>query len=426
MSACDLEEKSAPSRPAPSPLTHTQNTSNSNQTTHQTYKNAQTKNSTLARQQGWKRLSTSLSDGEVYEALTPTTAAEVTDADDRSWDALFSRLEDFVEGKQDDSPDSASLQSAINQFKSQNGVAGRAAAGLDLKVDSEWVQEYAASPDKLSLNWFDNDKPLSGGDSVLKNGFRQVVDHLQSQFVAAGGKVALNATVTLVETASSPAQRVKVTAADGRSWAAPFAVVTLPVGVLQSGDVTFSPQLPADLRGAIGRLGMGTLNKVVMAFPDSAEWSDVNWIERLPLAADGGRWREFFSLRKATGKPVVVAFNAGDAALYPSSTTDQALVGQAVAALRAMFPDGGIPSAPSAYWVTRWHDDPFSYGSYSVVPPGANGRERAALAKPVGKLLYFAGEAAHKDYPSTVQGAWLSGLDAANKAASDNKSRASG
>ena len=43
------------------------------------------------------------------------------------------------------------------------------------------------------------------------------------------------------------------------------------------------------------------------------------------------------------------------------------------------------------------------------------------LATPVSTLLYFAGEAAHKDYPSTVQGAWLSGVTAAAKAAADNK-----
>lgn len=280
------------------------------------------------------------------------------------------------------------------------------------------MQEYAASPSKLSLNWFDNDKALTGGDSILTGGYKQVVDYLASQLAAKGGRVVLSAPVARV--AYDASSRVTVTTTDGRAFGARFAVVTLPLGVLQANSVAFSPPLPAAKRGAINRLGMGTLNKVVLAFPTSASWPNVNWIDRLPLASDAGRWREFFSLRKTTGKPLVVAFNAGDAALYPQGTTDAALAAQATGALRAMFP--GVPAAPDAAWVTRWDQDPYSLGSYSVVPPGARGADRGALAEPAGgDLLFFAGEAASKDYPATVQGAFLTGQAAAAKAAAANK-----
>lgn len=135
-----------------------------------------------------------------------------------------------------------------------------------------------------------------------------------------------------------------------------------------------------------------------------------------------GRWREFFSLKKATGKPVVVAFTAGDAALYRPGLTDSTLVSQALAALRGLF-GASIPASPEASWVTRWHEDPYSLGSYSVMPPGTRGGERAALAAPVSRMLYFAGEAAHKDFPATVQGAWLTGEAAAAAALRDNPVR---
>jgi hypothetical protein len=98
----------------------------------------------------------------------------------------------------------------------------------------------------------------------------------------------------------------------GKSYKATFAVVTLPLGVLKAGAVKFTPPLPADKTGAINRLAMGTLNKVILSLPAAAKLPSVNWISRIPLASDKGRWREFFSLKKATGRPVVVAFVAGE------------------------------------------------------------------------------------------------------------------
>jgi len=194
--------------------------------------------------------------------------------------------------------------------------------------------------------------------------------------------------------------------------------VTLPIGVLQANKVTFNPPLPPAKLAALSKLGMGTLNKVVMAFPNTAKYPNVNWIARLPLASDAGRWREFFSLRRATGKPVVVAFNAGDTALYPASFSDATLVNQAVAALRGLFGAANIPN-PTQSFVTRWHDDPWSLGSYSIIRPGAKGTERKTLAQPTDKLLYWAGEAVSEDWPTTVQGAWQSGAVAAARAAKD-------
>jgi monoamine oxidase len=147
----------------------------------------------------------------------------------------------------------------------------------------------------------------------------------------------------------------------------------------------------------------------------SSGWSDSNWYERVPLASDGGKWREFFSLKKATGRNVMVAFNAGDAAKYPASDTDASLVSQALAALNGMFPSFG--SSPSQTWVTRWQDDPWTLGSYSYLKVGAKGTERKTLAAKIKNLLYFAGEHTSTDYPATVQGAYISGQDAASAAA---------
>ena len=64
-----------------------------------------------------------------------------------------------------------------------------------------------------------------------------------------------------------------------------------------------------------------------------------------------------------------------------------------------------------------WNRDPFSRGAYSYVAVGALGA-RAALAKPLNKTLFFAGEATSTDgQGGTVNGALHTGERAAAEAA---------
>ena len=69
---------------------------------------------------------------------------------------------------------------------------------------------------------------------------------------------------------------------------------------------------------------------------------------------------------------------------------------------------------PVAAVITRWGQDPFAFGSYSYLAPGATPADRAALGAPVGERLFFAGEATSLDHPATVHGALLSGRAAAD------------
>lgn len=59
--------------------------------------------------------------------------------------------------------------------------------------------------------------------------------------------------------------------------------------------------------------------------------------------------------------------------------------------------------------VTRWGQDEFARGSYSVVPVGASSRMATDLAEPEGRLL-FAGEATAATDMQMVHGAFASGL----------------
>ena len=60
------------------------------------------------------------------------------------------------------------------------------------------------------------------------------------------------------------ADSVRVTTASGESFEGAAVLLTLPLGVLKAGGVKFTPELPAWKQEAVGRLGMGDLNKVVL------------------------------------------------------------------------------------------------------------------------------------------------------------------
>lgn len=78
--------------------------------------------------------------------------------------------------------------------------------------------------------------------------------------------------------------------------------------------------------------------------------------------------------------------------------------------------------SPIGYIRTNWSRDPFAYGSYSYFAKGSAHEHRSALGAPLDNRLFFAGEACHPKYNSTVHAAYESGqITAASVAKTDAK-----
>jgi monoamine oxidase len=121
--------------------------------------------------------------------------------------------------------------------------------------------------------------------------------------------------------------------------------------------------------------------------------------------------------------PVLYAFNAADYAASLEKKSDEQTCLEFLAALRTIWP--GAPS-PVQCHVSRWLSDPFSKGSYSYTTPKMEFRQaHTDVAKPVGGLLYFAGEHTSLKHPATVHGALITGDNNAcailNKMNNDNQ-----
>ncbi|GMU54270.1 MAG: putative putrescine oxidase [Candidatus Xenobia bacterium] len=191
---------------------------------------------------------------------------------------------------------------------------------------------------------------------------------------------------------------------------ADFAIVTLPLGVLKAGMVTFEPALPADKLSAIRRLEMGLLNKVILKFP-KANWPAIDefgYLSNVP-----GEFPMFLNWQRFSQRPVLIGFVAGKYARELEGLSDSQQADRAMAVLRKIA--GSNLAEPDAVLVSRWSQEKFTGGSYSYVPVGSTLNDYDVLARPVGRLL-FAGEATDRELFASVNGAYVSGVREADRA----------
>jgi monoamine oxidase len=250
--------------------------------------------------------------------------------------------------------DSSQEQSLADAIHGGTDYAERSAAEqaqIDYLINTTYEHEYGAAAGALSALWFDDDSRFDGDESLFLDGYRVLTDHL-----AQGIDVRLEHVVASIAYGEDA---VAVTTERGVIHGQ-CAVVTLPLGVLQSDQVRFDPPLPAGKRQAIAQLGMGVLNKCFLRF-ESAFWdAQADWINYIPPGARPGQWAEWVSLARPTGQPILLGFNAAQFGVQIEAWSDAQIVADAMATLRTMF-GNAIPD-PIDWQITRWGADPFARG----------------------------------------------------------------
>ncbi|MFN8535010.1 MAG: FAD-dependent oxidoreductase [Dehalococcoidia bacterium] len=356
---------------------------------------------TLARQAGLSLRPTDYDNATLYGP----DGRELADARQTAIDDLYERTMDAVDQRRDRdaSADNRSLQDGIDEAARRLDARERRDLAYAVTVNIE--HDYAIDAAGLSLREWDQDGEFGGPDVLIPGGYRAVVDRL------AAGLPVLYGRVEAIRWSGPIEIAVALPDANRAVLVAERAIVSVPLGVLKVGEPRFDPPLPAAHQAAIGRVGVGLLDRLVLRFPR------VFWDEEYDLfgwqAAEPGLWAEWYNLTAANGQPTLVAFNAGSVAARVATWGDDSIVASAMDVLRTIF-GRGIP-APTATLLTRWGADPFSRGSYSHLPPGASGADYDALARPASDRLFFAGEHTSRRFPGTVHGALLSGQRAADE-----------
>jgi monoamine oxidase len=189
-------------------------------------------------------------------------------------------------------------------------------------------------------------------------------------------------------------------------------IVALPPAMLTNGIVEFDPPLPQEKQNAVNSLGIGTMNKVFLRFEESF-WDENAYFLQY-LKEDYSKIIEFFSPAPTGSLNILVGVFAGQHARSIEKMNDDEVLDIVMSDLKNMYGDN-IPQ-PVEMKKTTWHTNKFSLGSYPHLKPGADLSACDIIAAPLNNKVYFAGDACSSKYMATAHGAYISALNAAEKA----------
>jgi len=233
-----------------------------------------------------------------------------------------------IEGPREALDQDISLGAAIDGIVARDGDwTPDELRDLDYSVNTWLEHEYAGDVNELSLFWWDAGGGYPGSDLLFPDtGYEWL-----PKMLAKGLDVRLGHRVQRIEWNPRGANVVT----DRGAFPVAHAVVTLPLGVLQAGDVEFAPPLPAYKQQAASRLGMGVLDKLWLRFPRVFWDADADLLGY--VSPTKGRWCEWYSLAKHTGEPVLMGFNAATHARELELQSDTEVVAEAMGVLRTIY-----------------------------------------------------------------------------------------
>jgi monoamine oxidase len=188
------------------------------------------------------------------------------------------------------------------------------------------------------------------------------------------------------------------------------AIVTVSTAVLARGDLGFTPDLPKSHADAASRLSLGRQEQIAVEMDGNP--LDLDADDLVFEKASGPRTAAM--LGNIGGSHLSMVSVGGNLARDLARSGDDALKDFAVEWLTTTFGSNakGLVKKSSA---TRWGENPLIRGAFSAAAPG-HADARRTLMTPLRDRVWFAGEACHETLWGTVNGAWESGVRAAEAA----------
>ncbi len=210
-------------------------------------------------------------------------------------------------------------------------------------------------------------------------------------YVAPGitDRMTFNTQITAINYSDS---KVMVTDSSGASYSADRVIVTVPLKILQRGDIAFTPDLPANKRAVISEATVWSGFKAFfkfsekfyptfLAFPDS----ETNDGQRLYYDAAYGQ---------TTNDNVLGLFSVGLQAEQYQQFSGNTLRDYMLNELDTVF-DGRASETYIEHIVQNWNAEPFAGAAYLADVEGSS--ISTILSQSVDGKLYFAGEAYTKE-----------------------------
>ncbi|MBL4628639.1 MAG: FAD-dependent oxidoreductase [Roseicyclus sp.] len=226
-----------------------------------------------------------------------------------------------------------------------------------------------------------------------------------------GDSIVLNAPVTDIEQTSNG---VSVRVQDGRRFDADHVLVTVPVSILKSASIRFTPTLPDRIVEGLEGIQFGEGFKVFLKFrerfyPDILIAGPIqNFIS--------DAWDEKTYYDAAFGKPsednILGLFTASQDQLSRARLGDDELISDVLAELDEIY-DGTASRVFETAHVKNWSRVPYIRGSYSMAIETDQPVDE--ILAPINGRVHFAGEVLGGNAQATVHGAALSAIQAVDR-----------
>lgn len=298
-------------------------------------------------------------------------------------DADFNAVQNFV----DNLPRYAGSAQSIQQAA---GVSTRAAALLNAQA----ANFYGGNSDKIGAMLLGEDLGKRTHDNkwmMLKANPLQ--DFLISRFSEILNRIQLNVAVASINYSGD---LIIVKDKKGNEYQAKKVIVTVPLAVLKSGAIAFSPGLPASNTSAMSMFGMDACLRVVIDFKKNFWGENAGYLwggAKAPQYLNAGVGRsEFYRTLSFTihgSSAASLSTLSRDQQIDAILTEmDQYYAGQATQFVRRNLDTERIIAATK-----DWTKEEYIKGGFSYPRAGASLADREKLAKAVNDKIYFAGEA---------------------------------
>eukprot|EP00794_Sanderia_malayensis_P020098 gene20098-22068_t len=306
---------------------------------------------------------------------------------------------------------------SLADFLSQHGVYTNNKVAL--LSDAYYCQSEGNDINRIGMLEFSRaDEAWQCGTYLfrLKKTYQIFLDHLIEK--CKNVNIKLNWQAKLVDWHGSDSIKVENQSKD--IICAKYVIITVPLKILQDGDIQFTPVLPAWKERVLSMMEMRSACKLFCAFNQSF------WPENFNIvycAEEGWPFKQIWNelaYENNDGERfhVLCGFATASLASQASKIDRTELKNRFLKQLDAVFSteNNKQPASESFvdFYFFDWQAHPFIRGGYASPIVGSHAMS-AQLAKSVDRKLFFAGEATNPTAMSTVQAAIDSGIRAANE-----------
>lgn len=302
-------------------------------------------------------------------------------------------------------------------YAADNRINNNTVSGLSLEDLLTWEQvsyygaffrnqfcesDAGVEPEQVSADACRFEHQTNDGD-VFYSGFEAVLQNMFSDTMAQVPMLFNSPVVEIINRSDYAA----VVTANGKKYYADKILLSPSIGVLKSGLIKFTPELPQKFKDALSGLRMGVLEKFVCHMAPGF-FINNSIQENAQVHILDANHKPLFAVLKPAGKPFVVFLTGGNHSRKLLKMSEHEMVGYFIHALRQCYDNVDILD-----FAHTWHQhNPYIMGSYSAAKVD-HWDARRHLQDPWLRLKII-GEGLHHPFAGQVPAAHLSGKLAAD------------